>query len=93
MVTSSRGGQAGAGRAEWLQKARAHLRDADPVLAGLIADRPDFDPRREVLLIAGEWRPYRSLATAYLFSAAFDEAGARRPCGAERPGGGITLIR
>jgi DNA-3-methyladenine glycosylase II len=46
MVTSSRGGQAGAGRAEWLQKARAYLRNADPVLARLIADRPDFDPRR-----------------------------------------------
>jgi DNA-3-methyladenine glycosylase II len=46
MVTSSRPGQAGAGRAEWLQAARAYLRAADPVLAGLIADRPDFDPRR-----------------------------------------------
>ena len=45
MVTSSR--QAGVGRAEWLQKARAYLRSADPVLAAkLIADRPDFDPRR-----------------------------------------------
>jgi DNA-3-methyladenine glycosylase II len=31
---------------EWLQKARAYLAHADPVLAGLIADRPDFDPRR-----------------------------------------------
>ena len=46
MVTSNRGGQAGAGRAEWLEKARAYLRKADPVLARLIADRPDFDPRR-----------------------------------------------
>lgn len=36
----------GAGRARWLQDARAHLRDADPVLAGLIAEWPDFDPRR-----------------------------------------------
>lgn len=26
----------------------------------------------EVLAIAERWRPYRSLATAYLFSAAFD---------------------
>ena len=34
------------GGAEWLEKARAYLRQADPVLAGLIADRPDFDPRR-----------------------------------------------
>ncbi len=28
----------------------------------------------EVLAIAEKWRPYRSLATAYLFSAAFEEA-------------------
>jgi DNA-3-methyladenine glycosylase II len=33
------------GHAEWLQHARSHLRDADPVLARLIDDRPDFDPR------------------------------------------------
>jgi DNA-3-methyladenine glycosylase II len=32
-------------RATWLQQARAYLRDADPVLARLIDDRPDFDPR------------------------------------------------
>ena len=45
MATSSRAGQAAAGTAEWLGQARAYLRQADPVLAGLIADRPDFDPR------------------------------------------------
>jgi DNA-3-methyladenine glycosylase II len=28
-----------------LQQARSYLRDADPVLARLIDDRPDFDPR------------------------------------------------
>jgi DNA-3-methyladenine glycosylase II len=33
------------GGAEWLEQARAYLRNADPVLARLIADRPDFDPR------------------------------------------------
>jgi DNA-3-methyladenine glycosylase II len=33
------------GRTGWLQQARSYLRDADPVLARLIADRPDFDPR------------------------------------------------
>jgi DNA-3-methyladenine glycosylase II len=33
------------GHAEWLGQARSHLRDADPVLARLIDDRPDFDPR------------------------------------------------
>ncbi len=32
-------------RAASLQQARAYLRSADPVLAGLIDDRPDFDPR------------------------------------------------
>jgi DNA-3-methyladenine glycosylase II len=32
-------------RAAWLQQARAYLRHADPVLARLIDDRPDFDPR------------------------------------------------
>jgi DNA-3-methyladenine glycosylase II len=34
-----------AGRAAWLQRARSYLRDADPVLARLIDDRPAFDPR------------------------------------------------
>ncbi|HEV2373691.1 MAG TPA: hypothetical protein VGS19_16145 [Streptosporangiaceae bacterium] len=33
------------GRAERLQQARSHLRDADPVLARLIDDRPGFDPQ------------------------------------------------
>src|SRR6266536_3895607 len=32
-------------RAAWLSGARAYLRDADPVLARFIDDRPDFDPR------------------------------------------------
>jgi DNA-3-methyladenine glycosylase II len=32
-------------RAVWLQQARSHLRPTDPVLAQLIDDRPDFDPR------------------------------------------------
>jgi DNA-3-methyladenine glycosylase II len=32
----------------------------------------------EVLAIAEKWRPYRSLATSYLFSAAFEPAEARR---------------
>src|SRR5690349_21732906 len=31
--------------AAWLRQARSHLRDADPVLARLIEERPDFDPR------------------------------------------------
>jgi DNA-3-methyladenine glycosylase II len=32
-------------RTAWLQRARSYLRSADPVLARLIEDRPDFDPR------------------------------------------------
>jgi DNA-3-methyladenine glycosylase II len=32
-------------RAGLLQEARSHLRSVDPVLARLIAERPDFDPR------------------------------------------------
>jgi DNA-3-methyladenine glycosylase II len=31
--------------AAWLQQARSYLSGADPVLARLIGDRPDFDPR------------------------------------------------
>src|SRR5260370_6396387 len=31
--------------AEWLQRARGHLRTADPVLARLIDEVPGFDPR------------------------------------------------
>jgi DNA-3-methyladenine glycosylase II len=33
------------GHAAWLRQARSCLRDADPVLARLIDDRPAFDPR------------------------------------------------
>ena len=32
-------------RVGWLRQARSYLRQADPVLARLIDDRPDFDPR------------------------------------------------
>ncbi len=32
-------------RPNWLVQARSSLRDADPVLARLIDERPDFDPR------------------------------------------------
>jgi DNA-3-methyladenine glycosylase II len=34
-----------ADRAAWLQQARSHLRKADPVLARLVNERPEFDPR------------------------------------------------
>jgi DNA-3-methyladenine glycosylase II len=40
-----------ADRAAWLQQARSHLRNADPVLARLIDDRPDFDPRAWMALL------------------------------------------
>ena len=33
--------------------------------------------QQEVLTIADKWRPYRSLATSYLFAAAFEAAGPR----------------
>ena len=36
---------ADAGGAEWLERARSYLAGADPVLARLIAQQPDFDPR------------------------------------------------
>jgi DNA-3-methyladenine glycosylase II len=35
----------GRGQADWLRQARSYLHDADPVLARLIDERPDFDPR------------------------------------------------
>jgi DNA-3-methyladenine glycosylase II len=46
MTASGGSDQAGVGHAVWLQNARDFLRSADPVLAKLIAKRPDFDPRR-----------------------------------------------
>ena len=33
------------GRAGWLRQARSYLQNADPVLARLIDERPDFDPQ------------------------------------------------
>jgi hypothetical protein len=45
----------------WLQLARSHLRHADPVLARLIDDRPDFDPRAWMAQLGpGLCRPGRS---------------------------------
>jgi len=35
----------GPGRGAWLQEARSYLHNADPVLARLIDERPDFDPQ------------------------------------------------
>jgi DNA-3-methyladenine glycosylase II len=34
------------GRTEWLRQARSYLQNADPVLARLIDERPDFDPQQ-----------------------------------------------
>ena len=72
MATSSRGGPVGVGRAEWLREARAYLRSSDPVLARLIADRPDFDPRRWMTEL-----PRMDLFGALLFQLA-DAACTRR---------------
>jgi hypothetical protein len=55
-----------------LTQARCYLCGADAVIAQLIDARPE----QEVLAIAEKWRPYRSLATSYLFSAAFEPAEA-----------------
>ena len=61
------------------------LRRADVVLAGDLALRKavqaayhlDHRPsEQEVLAIAEKWRPYRSLATSYLFFAAFEQSEA-----------------
>jgi DNA-3-methyladenine glycosylase II len=38
-------GTSDSSRAAWLRRARSHLRDADPVLARLIDERPAFDPQ------------------------------------------------
>jgi DNA-3-methyladenine glycosylase II len=46
MATSGSAGEAGVGGAGWLEQARSQLRQADPVLARLIAEQPDLDPRR-----------------------------------------------
>ena len=62
---------------------RQALQREDVVLPGDLALRKaiqaayrlDHLPvQQEVLAIAEKWRPYRSLATSYLFSAAFDPA-------------------
>jgi DNA-3-methyladenine glycosylase II len=50
--------------------------------------------QEEVLAIAEKWRPYRSLATSYLFSGAFEPAGAPSATGKhptkEGAGGGLA---
>ena len=51
-----------ASRAAWLQQTRSYLRNADPVLARLIDDRPDFDPRAWMALL-----PAMDLYGALLF--------------------------
>ena len=67
------------------------LQREDVVLAGDLALRKaiqaayqlDHRPsQQEVLAIAEKWRPYRSLATSYLFAAAFEPAGGE-PAGIE----------
>ena len=64
------------------------LRREDVVLPGDLALRKAIErayeldhlpSQAEVLAIAEKWRPYRSMATSYLFSAAFDGPGRGRP--------------
>jgi DNA-3-methyladenine glycosylase II len=68
------------------------LRREDVVLPGDLALRKavrtayDLDhvpTQDEMLAIADKWRPYRSLATSYLFSAAFEPAGPTQVAPAE----------
>jgi DNA-3-methyladenine glycosylase II len=68
------------------------LRREDVVLPGDLALRRavrnayqlDHVPtQEEMLTIADKWRPYRSLATSYLFSAAFEPAGPAQVAPAE----------
>ena len=50
-------------------------RDSPPSPTSPAVYRLDHLPsQQEVLAIAEKWRPYRSLATSYLFSAAFNPA-------------------
>jgi DNA-3-methyladenine glycosylase II len=53
------------GRTAWLRQARAYLREADPVLARLIDERPDFDPQAWM-----EQLPAMDLYGALLFQVA-----------------------
>ena len=53
------------GRAAWLRQARDYLRQADPVLARLIDQRPDFDPQAWL-----EQLPAMDLYGALLFQVA-----------------------
>src|SRR5579859_5338636 len=46
MGTSARSARAETGPPDGLEQARDYLRRADPVLAGIIDERPGFDPRR-----------------------------------------------
>jgi DNA-3-methyladenine glycosylase II len=51
--------------AAWLEQARSHLRNADPVLARLIDERPEFDPRAWLAQL-----PPMDLYSALLFQVA-----------------------
>ena len=60
--------------ARWLQQARSHLRAADPVLARLIDDRPDFDPRAWMAQL-----PPMDLFGALLFQVTGQQLSVPRP--------------
>ena len=78
------------------------LRREDVVLPGDLALRKAIQAayqlghlpsQPEVLAIAEKWRPYRSLATSYLFSAAFEPPGAGERAGATEPPGAPEQAR
>jgi DNA-3-methyladenine glycosylase II len=61
------------------------LRREDVVLSGDLAlrkairtayDLEHLPSQEEVLELAEKWRPFRSLATSYLFASAYEEGGA-----------------
>ena len=67
-------------RAMSAERAR-HCRERFESLEARVADIKKMKTKSHLLCpwvldIAEEWRPYRSLATSYLFSAAFEPAGA-----------------
>ena len=81
------------GRVAWLRQARSRLRAADPVLARLIDERPDFDPRAWI----ARFRPPVSLYDALLWQVAYQQlsvaAAERIVARTEAVFGGASLPR
>ena len=58
------------------RRCRTAGRPRTPEAVQLAYQLDHIPSQQEVLAIAEKWRPYRSLATSYLFSAAFESAEA-----------------